>query len=190
MRTWVFFISFWIVLSFTQVAEAGIACSLQEPPKSNLSGFSIPDSRFSLFEHLYRKSHSDVVSFDFDAPAIFAHAKTNSRLDGNEQYDVPILSGSKSDGIVSVHFLYSGYPEDRRPIGQSWPPVDMKEWVNAEYEENEGPSDLASSAVSNNEGRFQGIGQDVIDVVPSPGAFILGSIGLAMIGWLRRHRTL
>jgi hypothetical protein len=190
MRTWVFFISFLVILSLTQVAQAVIACSLQEPLRSNLSGLSMPDSRFALFEHLYGTPYNGALSFDFDAPAIFAHAKTNSRLDGNDPYDGPIFSGSTGDGVVSGHFLHSDYFMDHQPIGHSWLSEGMIEWVNAKYEENEGSPDLMNSAISNNEGRIQDIGYDVIDVVPSPGAFILGSVGLAMIGWLRRHRTL
>ena len=62
----------------------------------------------------------------------------------------------------------------------------MVECFNTEHKKNESSSDLMVSVLLHN----QSAGYDVIDVVPSPGAFILGGIGLGVVGWLRRRRTL
>ena len=190
MKTWVFGISFLIIFSFIETAIATIACPVQDPTSSGLSKFSIPDSRFPLAEPLYKTPQGGSSSSDFNASAIFTHAKKISRPDGHKDIGVPTLLEDENKDSVSEYFLCSVYSDDHHPIGISWLPADTIEWINVENEENEGPLDLGSFAISNNQGRMEEIGYEIIDVVPSPGAFILGSVGLAMIGWLRRYRTL
>ena len=99
---------------------------------------------------------------------------------------MPVLYGDGSDEVVSVHFLYSAYSNNSPSKGHSRLPSDIVECFNAKYENNEDPVDQAISVSAH----YPDVGYDVIDVVPSPGSFLLGSVGLGIVGWLRRHRTL
>ena len=191
MKTLLFFTSLLIIIFINRAADAVVTCDLQYPTVSGLTGLSIPDSRFSLFKHLQRRPRGRVSEFDYDASAIFDQGKMTSDFDGMKDRNAPVLLVNGVDNIVSGPFLYSGgYSTDQHPIGTSYSPADMIPCLSTVYVKNEYVSDLTFSAPFNSQSGIQDKENDVIDIVPSPGAFILGSLGLGMIGWLRRNRML
>jgi hypothetical protein len=178
MKTLLFYMNFLIILSITQTAQAAITRSSDDPATSGFSGSSILDSPILLFEH-------KAASFGFDIPAIFTQEKKDSENDRGEDLNASILPSGGSAAVISGHFLHiSDYFDDCHPIGR------LRFSVDAKYTKYEGLSEPTFFITSNNQSRIQDIGYDFIDVIPAPGALILGSVGLSMIGWLRRHRTL
>jgi hypothetical protein len=191
MKTLLFFMSFLIIIFINRAADAVITHDAQYPTASGLTGLSIPDSRFSLFKHLQRGARGRVLKYNYDASAIFGQGTMTSDLGGMKDRNAPVLLVNGVDNIVSGSFLNSdGYSKDPHPIGTSYSPADMIPCLSTVYMKNEDVSDLTFSVPFNSQSGIQDKENDVIDIVPSPGAFILGSLGLGMIGWLRRNRML
>ena len=199
MKVLLFCIYFLIILTITETAKAAIAYPFEDHATSNLSGFStvrrplgeMPDSRDWFFGHLYKMPHDGASGFDFDIPAIFAQENKVPEPGGHEDLHIPILSADESIVLISGPPLYRrDHFHGPHPIGHSRLSEDMINCFNAGYMKNETSLDLTAPAAHNSQGGIQTIGYDVIDVVPAPGAFILGSVGLSIIGWLRRNRTL
>jgi hypothetical protein len=179
MKVVVFYLTCIMILSMMETIKAATTCFVHNTATPDYSSFSIPASPFPLSEHR-------VSSFDFDIPAIFTHSKRSSDFEGQEDFIIPVLYEDGRDDAVSVHFLYSTFSNNIPSTGHFRLPSDIVECFGAKYENNEDPADQAISVSA----YYPDVGYDVIDVVPSPGSFLLGSVGLGIVGWLRRHRTL
>ena len=199
MKVLLFCIYFLIIFTITETVQAAFTCPSGGHATSNPSGFStlrrplweMPDARGRFFGYLHRAPHDGAPGLDFDIPAIFAQENKVSEPGGNEDLHIPILSADESIVLISGPPLYRrDHFHGPHPIGHSRLSEDMINCFNVGYVKNETSLDLTAPAAHNSQGGIQTIGYDVIDVVPAPGAFILGSVGLSLIGWLRRNRTL
>ena len=177
------------ILCINRMANAGITCMLQQHKTSDFSGWSIPDSRFSIFEHFHWTSHGGLSSFSLDASKIFHQAETIESLTGIEGLNTHVLVTDKGDHIGSDHFLDSvRRSESHYSIENSGSAADVIVCLPTDFITNESSSDPAFFVPFNSQNGIPDIRNDIIDIVPLPSAFIMGGLGLGMVGWLRRHR--
>lgn len=171
------------------MANAHIIGVLQQPKTSDFSEWLIPDSRFSVFEHFHWTPHGGVSNFNLDASKIFYQAETIESLTGIEDLNKHVLVTDKGDHIDSNHFLDTvSRSESHYSIENSRSAVDMIVCLPADFMINESSSDPTFFVPFNNQNGIPDIRNDIIDIVPLPSAFILGGLGLGMVGWLRRYR--
>lgn len=178
MKAVVFYYSCIMILSLTATAQAALTCSVQKSATFRYSNDVLLDFRHTL-------SEQRSADFGYDISKIFARGKKIFDIEGQGAFVLPVLFERESDDMVDVDFFSPGF-NTPLSIGKSPLLSNFVESFNSEHSDNDSFMDLTSSVSLNN----QNVGYDVIDVVPSPGAFILGGIGLGVVGWLRRRRTL
>jgi hypothetical protein len=160
---------------------AGMTCVLQQSKTSDFSGWSIPDPRFSVFKHFHWTAHGGVSNFDLDVSKIFYQVEMIKNHTGIGYLNTHVPVTDKSDHLGSDHFLDSfSRSESHYSIENSGSAAD--------FMINESSSDPAFFVPFNHQNGIPDIRNDIIDIVPLPSAFILGGLGLGMVGWLRRQR--
>ena len=203
-------ISLFLIIATTKPANAQYThpLSLQDPVTSgfitntveNCSRgwrFHVNDPGFAVGQlGVYSVVSSNVshtlTLFDFATQDILAQVTTTPGtgwIFEDLVTPVPLVEGS--DYIVSVHFGDTGgyYYGSRAWIGDSWFPTGTIEYLDMRYGNGVGPSVFPTSVLSDYQYGVPDIGYAEYNVIPAPGALLLGSIGLGMVSWLRRRKT-
>ncbi|OHB74677.1 MAG: hypothetical protein A2Z25_09375 [Planctomycetes bacterium RBG_16_55_9] len=125
--------------------------------------------------------------FDFASEAVLAQVTTTPGPDWIfEDLAAPVALTQGSEYIVSLYFGDTGgyYYGSRAEIGNSWFPTGTIEYLDVRYANNVGASDFPINSLADYLYGIPDIGYEVgpTQVIPAPGAFLLGLLGLSATG--------